>query len=102
MAREAAAHCGWTARDRLSTAEFLETAANLRLRGFSQLLRLEKPVSQLYKMEASEVCSTKLRRQGSGGVIAIDHKGNIAVPFNTGGMFRATRTPDGTLSVDIW
>ena len=40
--------------------------------------------------------------KGSGGVIAVDHEGNLAVPFNTGGMFRATRTTDGTASVDIW
>lgn len=40
--------------------------------------------------------------KGSGGVIAIDHTGDVAVPFNTGGMFRATRNIHGTLSVDIW
>jgi len=40
--------------------------------------------------------------EGSGGVIAIDHEGNVATPFNTGGMFRATRNADGIQSVDIW
>jgi len=40
--------------------------------------------------------------KGSGGVIAIDHEGNVSVPFNTGGMFRATHNMDGTQSVDIW
>ena len=26
---------------------------------------------------------------GSGGLIAIDHEGNVALPFNTEGMYRA-------------
>lgn len=29
---------------------------------------------------------------GSGGIIAIDTKGNIAMPFNSSGMYRASRT----------
>lgn len=29
---------------------------------------------------------------GSGGLIAIDHEGNIALPFNTEGMYRARAT----------
>jgi beta-aspartyl-peptidase (threonine type) len=32
----------------------------------------------------------KLKMQGgTGGVIAVDREGNIAMPFNTKGMFRA-------------
>jgi beta-aspartyl-peptidase (threonine type) len=28
---------------------------------------------------------------GLGGVIAADHKGNISMPFNTKGMYRASK-----------
>lgn len=39
---------------------------------------------------ADFVINNKLKKVGgSGGVIAIDKDGNIAMPFNTGGMFRA-------------
>jgi beta-aspartyl-peptidase (threonine type) len=39
---------------------------------------------------------------GSGGVIAIDNKGNIAMPFNTPGMYRASIDTNGTLTVKIY
>jgi beta-aspartyl-peptidase (threonine type) len=39
---------------------------------------------------------------GSGGVIAIDSKGNIAMPFNTPGMYRASIDVNGKLSVKIY
>ncbi|MEM9686407.1 MAG: isoaspartyl peptidase/L-asparaginase [Bacteroidota bacterium] len=39
---------------------------------------------------------------GSGGIIAIDGNGNIAMEFNTAGMYRATMDKDGTLSIGIY
>lgn len=39
---------------------------------------------------------------GSGGVIAIDDKGNIAMPFNTQGMYRASVDQDGKVTVAIF
>jgi L-asparaginase / beta-aspartyl-peptidase len=39
---------------------------------------------------------------GSGGVIGLDRKGNIAMPFNSAGMFRAFATADGKESVLIF
>jgi isoaspartyl peptidase/L-asparaginase-like protein (Ntn-hydrolase superfamily) len=39
---------------------------------------------------------------GSGGLIAIDAKGNLATPFNTPGMFRGWLKADGTLHVAIF
>lgn len=39
---------------------------------------------------------------GSGGVIAIDSKGNIAMPFNTAGMYRASIDTKGNLTVSIY
>jgi len=39
---------------------------------------------------------------GSGGVISMDAEGNIAMPFNTAGMYRAAIDRDGALSVAIY
>lgn len=40
--------------------------------------------------------------EGSGGVIAIDAEGNIAMPFNTTGMFRGMVDEDGNVSVFLY
>ena len=39
---------------------------------------------------------------GTGGLIAIDREGNIALPFNTTGMYRASVGVDGQTSVAIY
>ena len=39
---------------------------------------------------------------GDGGIIAIDHEGNIATPFNSAGMYRAKIDKHGKLSVGIY
>lgn len=39
---------------------------------------------------------------GAGGIIAVDHTGHIAMPFSTGGMFRAAVHPDGRVDVGVW
>lgn len=39
---------------------------------------------------------------GDGGLIAIDNKGNISMPFNTEGMYRASKKSDGTEIVGIY
>lgn len=39
---------------------------------------------------------------GNGGVVAIDAKGNIAMPFNTSGMYRASKSSNGTSFVGIF
>ena len=39
---------------------------------------------------------------GSGGVIALDPQGRIAMPFNTPGMYRASIDVDGKLDVSIY
>lgn len=43
-----------------------------------------------------------IERGGSGGIIAIDAKGNIAMPFNSEGMYRGSITADGKMSVEIF
>lgn len=39
---------------------------------------------------------------GEGGVIAVDRQGNVALPFNSGGMYRGVLRDDGTHEVAIW
>lgn len=39
---------------------------------------------------------------GSGGVIAVDRRGNIAMPFNSSGMYRGYIRPDGTIWTAIF
>ncbi|KGQ18409.1 Asparaginase [Lysobacter dokdonensis DS-58] len=39
---------------------------------------------------------------GDGGAIAMDAQGNIAMPFNTSGMYRAWIKPDGTRGTAIY
>jgi L-asparaginase / beta-aspartyl-peptidase len=39
---------------------------------------------------------------GDGGLIAIDTKGNIAMPFNTEGMYRASKSSNGEEEVSIY
>jgi beta-aspartyl-peptidase (threonine type) len=39
---------------------------------------------------------------GTGGLIAIDPEGNLALPFNTSGMYRGYVAPDGKFVVEIY
>lgn len=39
---------------------------------------------------------------GSGGIIAIDNKGNVSMEFNTAGMYRATMNANGDLEIGIY
>ena len=39
---------------------------------------------------------------GDGGVIALDTDGNIAMPFNTAGMYRGAVTEDGEVMIEIY
>ena len=38
--------------------------------------------------------------KGRGGIIAVDRKGNIAMPFNTPGMYRAWADRDSRAGVE--
>lgn len=52
---------------------------------------------------AEEVIQNKLTALGgTGGIIAIDHKGNVAMEFNTAGMYRAHMNAEGELVVEIY
>lgn len=39
---------------------------------------------------------------GNGGIIAIDHEGNMSMEFNTAGMYRATMNKSGDLKIGIY
>ena len=50
-----------------------------------------------------EVVQVKLRRTGGeGGVIALDRAGNIAMDFNSAGMFRGARNSQGRREIGIY
>ncbi len=52
---------------------------------------------------ADEVINKKLKAvEGEGGVIAIDGKGNFAMPFNSEGMYRGWIGADGAPKVSIY
>lgn len=53
--------------------------------------------------EASQTVLDKVGKMGGdGGLIAIDKNGNIAMPFNTEGMYRGTVRADGKIEVQIY
>lgn len=53
-----------------------------------------------------DACANAMQKlqdiQGTGGLIAIDTKGNIEMPFNTEGMYRACYYPDGGIEIKIF
>jgi beta-aspartyl-peptidase (threonine type) len=58
-----------------------------------------------YSLEkaADEVINKRiLKIKGDGGLIAVDAKGNIAMPFNTEGMYRACKSSNGREDVLIY
>ncbi|SDG28908.1 beta-aspartyl-peptidase (threonine type) [Pedobacter terrae] len=53
--------------------------------------------------EASKIVLDKVGKMGGdGGLIALDKKGNVSMPFNTEGMYRGTITADGKIEVNIY
>ena len=43
-----------------------------------------------------------VKAKGQGGVIAMDHSGNITTPFNSEGMYRASIDTDGEMTISIY
>lgn len=53
--------------------------------------------------QAAETVIEKIGKMGGdGGLIALDKNGNIAMPFNTAGMYRGAITEDGIIEVYIY
>lgn len=54
-------------------------------------------------VDASQAAMDKVADAGGdGGIIALDKDGNVAMPFNTQGMYRGTVTKDGRIEVAIF
>ena len=52
---------------------------------------------------ANQLVNNKLKKIGGhGGLIAVDNKGNVAMPFNTKGMYRGYKKSDGKKEVLIY
>ncbi len=51
---------------------------------------------------SKEVIAEIGKMGGDGGMIAIDKNGEVAMPFNTEGMYRGTVTADGKITVEIY
>ena len=54
------------------------------------------------KEAAQSVLDKVAKLGGSGGLIAIDPQGNVALPFNTSGMYRGYVDPNGKFVVEIY
>ena len=55
------------------------------------------------KDASNEVINKRiLEINGDGGLIAVDAKGNIAMPFNTEGMYRASKSSTGKEEISIY
>ncbi len=52
--------------------------------------------------KAAEEVVYNILQKNDGGLIAVDRKGNYAMPFNTKGMFRGVATSGGVFEVEIW
>ncbi len=53
--------------------------------------------------EAARTVIEKLGKLGgTGGIIAIDKGGNVTMPFNTEGMYRASINADGKVTIEIY
>lgn len=55
------------------------------------------------KQATTDVIQNKLTNLGgTGGVVALDHLGNMSFEFNTSGMYRASMDEEGNLTVKIY
>jgi beta-aspartyl-peptidase (threonine type) len=67
-----------------------QVSALIELRGMSLSEAAEAALAQVEKLG------------GTGGLIAVDKKGNIALPFNTSGMYRGHIREDGKFVIEIY
>ncbi len=54
------------------------------------------------KTAAQETIDQIEKMAGDGGLIALDKDGNIAMPFNTAGMYRGAVTENGEIEIEIY
>ena len=70
--------------------------------GRAKFLKLFEEKNYLEQAANKVVKEILVEAGGEGGVISMDAQGNIAMPFNTEGMYRASIDTDGKLSVAIY
>lgn len=76
---------------------FIRTHAAARVSNLMELAGLSL-AEAAHKVACEEVPALG----GAGGLICVDKHGQIAMPFSTGGMFRAAIHTDGRLDVAVW
>lgn len=64
----------------------------------ARMLYLDQPLH----VAAEEALAEVARMGGTGGLVAVDHAGNVALPFNSPGMYRAWLGEDGAVHVGIY
>ncbi|HVV95916.1 MAG TPA: isoaspartyl peptidase/L-asparaginase, partial [Rhodanobacteraceae bacterium] len=64
--------------------------------------RMEYAHATLAEAASTVVMDIVPKLGGDGGVIAIDDKGDIAMPYNTEGMFRGTIDAEGRVRILIF
>lgn len=69
----------------------------------SSICKRMEYLGETVEQAASYVINTELKNAGgNGGVVVIDHQGNISMPFNTSGMYRASKSANGKTKVAIF
>lgn len=63
---------------------------------------MEHKAMSLEEASKEVIHNRMLQMGGDGGLIAVDAQGNIAMPFNTEGMYRASRTSSGNEEILIY
>jgi beta-aspartyl-peptidase (threonine type) len=54
------------------------------------------------ELASNEVIDKQSEFGGKGGLIALDKDGNVAMPFNTAGMYRGYIKSDGSIYIGIY
>ena len=87
----AAVSCTGTGEVFMRTLAAYDVAAQMKYAGRS-----------LQQATASVIHDTITELEGSGGLIAVDAQGNLALPFNSEGMYRGFAYVEGTVEVAIY
>lgn len=74
----------------MQTVAAYDVAARMKYRNLSLMESAKEVIENLRKIG------------GEGGLIAVDAKGNVALPFNSEGMYRAFITSDGEPIIEIY
>lgn len=93
---------GTYADDRTCAVSCTGTGEELIRHGVARAVSARMELAGESVTEASETLVHRVLRRGDGGMIAVSRTGEIAMPFNTEGMFRGRCLPGGDVEVRIW